>query len=80
MEPLLPHLNPGDAFSSQVRVDGGELATDGVVVDDLFDGCSYLLPALNAFEGECSIKSILPVQYFRIFRMIYTSNLLPFRV
>ena len=30
-EPLLPHLNLGDALSRQVRVDGGELATDKVV-------------------------------------------------
>ena len=39
VKPLLAHLHPGDALSRQVRVDGGELATDVVVVDDLLDGC-----------------------------------------
>ena len=47
VEPLLPHLHPGDAFSRQVRVDGGELATDGAVLDDLRDGSPHLLHALN---------------------------------
>ena len=50
VEPLLPHLHPGDAFSRQVRVDGGELATDGVEVDDLLDGCPHLLNVL-VLEG-----------------------------
>ena len=47
VEPLLPHLNPDDTFSCQVMVDRGELATDGVVVDDLLDGRPHLLHALN---------------------------------
>ena len=50
VEPLLPHLYPGDAFSRQVRVDAGKLATDGAVVDDLLDGCPPLLHALNALS------------------------------
>ena len=52
-EPLLPHLYLGDALSRQVRVDGGELAMDGVLVDDLLDGRSHLLHALNALVAEC---------------------------
>ena len=52
VEPLLPHLHPSDAFSRQVRVDGGELATDGEVVDDLLDGRPHLLHALNALVHE----------------------------
>ena len=46
-EPLLPHLNLGDALSLQVRVDGGELATDGEVVGDLLDGFPQILRAVN---------------------------------
>ena len=46
-EPLLPHLNLGDALSRQVRVDGGELATDGVVVDEFLEGCSQLVHPFN---------------------------------
>ena len=52
VEPLLPHLHPGDAFSRQVRVDGGELATDGLEVDDLLDGCPHLLHALNVLVPQ----------------------------
>ena len=52
-EPLLPHLNLGDALSLQVRVDGGELATEGLIVDDLLEGWSNLLHALNALVQEC---------------------------
>ena len=59
VEPLLPHLHPGDAFSRQVRVDGGELATDGFVLDDLFDGRPQLLHALNALVLECIFDRIL---------------------
>ena len=59
VEPLLPHLNPCDAFSRQVRVYGGELATDGVVLDDLLDGCSQLLHALNALVHERFLYCIL---------------------
>ena len=55
-EPLLPHLHSRDALSRQVRMDGGELATDGVVVDDLLDGCPHLLHALNAFVNEDSVN------------------------
>ena len=58
VEPLLPHLHPGDAFCRQVRVDGGELATDGVVLDDLLDGCTQLLHALNSLVKECVIDGI----------------------
>ena len=52
VEPLLARLHAGDAFSRQVRVDGGELATDGFVVDDLLDGSPKPLHThtiLNAF-------------------------------
>ena len=59
LEPLLPHLHPGDAFSHQVRVDGGELATDGLVVDDLLDGRPHLLHALNALVLKCFVDSKL---------------------
>ena len=52
VEPLLPHLHPGDAFSRQVRVDGGELATDGEVVDDLLDGRSQLVHVFNILVHE----------------------------
>ena len=38
---------PGDALGRQVRVDRGELATDGVELDDLPDRCSYLLHCRN---------------------------------
>ena len=47
VKPLLPHLHPGDAFSRQVRVDGGELATDFVVVHHLLDGWPHLLHTIN---------------------------------
>ena len=33
MKPLLPHLNPGDALSPQLRVDGGELSPESFEVD-----------------------------------------------
>ena len=59
LEPLLPHLHPGDAFSHQVRVDGGELASDGREVDDLLDGRPHLPLALNALVAECHVDSIL---------------------
>ena len=55
MEPLLTHLHLGDPFTFQVRVDGGELATDGPVLDDLVDGCPQNLHALNA----CVLKHLL---------------------
>ena len=59
VEPLLPHLHPGDAFSRQVRVDGGELATDGVVLDDLLDGSPHAFHAFNAFVAKWSINGKL---------------------
>ena len=34
VEPLFPHLHPGDAFSRQVRVDGREFTTEASVLDD----------------------------------------------
>ena len=37
VQPLLGHFHPDDALSRQVTVDGEELATNGVVVDDLID-------------------------------------------
>ena len=59
VEPLLPHLHPGDAFSRQVGVDGGELATDGAEVDDLLDGRPHLLHALNLLVAQNSVNGIL---------------------
>ena len=47
MEPFLAHLHPVDALRRQVRVDGGELVTDGVVVRDLLDGCPQIISAVN---------------------------------
>ena len=47
VEPLLAHLHPGDALSRQVRVDRGELATDGEVVDDLLYCLPQILVAVN---------------------------------
>ena len=47
MKPLHAHLHPGDALSRQVKVDGGELATDGEVVDDLLDGRLQVVHAFN---------------------------------
>ena len=59
VEPLLPHLHLGDAFSRQVGVYGGELATDGFELDDLLDGCSQLVHALNALVSKCFVDRIL---------------------
>ena len=36
-KPLLLHLNPDDALSPQLRVDGGELSPNCVMVDHLLD-------------------------------------------
>ena len=47
MEPFFLHLHPSDAFSRQVRVDGGELATESPMLDDLLDGSPQLLHAPN---------------------------------
>ena len=56
VKPLRAHLHPGDALSRQVRVDGGELATEGLVVDDPFDGSSNVFYALPQILG--AVKSI----------------------
>ena len=40
VKPLLPHLNPGDALSPQLRVDGGELSSESVKVDHFLDKAS----------------------------------------
>ena len=40
-------------------MDGGELATDGAVVDDLLDGCPQFLHALKVLVLECAFKCIL---------------------
>ena len=40
MKPLLPHLNPDDALSPQLRVDGGELSPESVIVDHFLDKAS----------------------------------------
>ena len=37
MKPLLPHLNPDDALSLQLRVDGGELSPESAIVDHILD-------------------------------------------
>ena len=42
MEPLLSHLNPDYALSSQLRVDGGELSSKCVIVDHLLDKLTQL--------------------------------------
>ena len=39
---LLSHLNPDYAFSSQLRVDGGELSSKCVIVDHLLDKIAQL--------------------------------------
>ena len=45
-------------------MDGGELATDGHVVDDLLDGSPHLLHALNAlvleFIVHCEFALVTP--------------------
>ena len=40
VKPLLPHLNPDDALSLQLRVDGGELSSESVIVDHFLDKAS----------------------------------------
>ena len=40
VKPLLPHLNPDDALSPQLRVDGGELSSESVIVDHFLDKAS----------------------------------------
>ena len=40
MKPLLPHLNPDDALSLQLRVDGGEFSPESVIVDHFLDEAS----------------------------------------
>ena len=40
-------------------MDRGELATDPVEVDDLLDGCPYLVHALNALVAEDSVDGKL---------------------
>lgn len=42
LKPLLPHLNPGDALSPQLRVDRGELTTKSVIVDHFLDNTANL--------------------------------------
>ena len=42
VKPLLSHLNPDDALSPQLRVDGGELSSQRVIVDHLQDDCAQL--------------------------------------
>ena len=37
VKPLLPHLNPDDALSLQLRVDGGELSSECFIVDHFLD-------------------------------------------
>ena len=37
MKPLLPHLDPDDALSLQLRVDGGELSSESAIVDHILD-------------------------------------------
>ena len=40
VKPLLPHLNPDDALSLQLRVDGGELSSESVIVGHFLDKAS----------------------------------------
>ena len=40
VKPLLPHLNPDDALSPQLRVDGGELSSESFPVDHFLDKAS----------------------------------------
>ena len=40
MKPLLPHLNPDDALSPQLRMDGGKLSPESVIVDHFLDKSS----------------------------------------
>ena len=42
MKPLLSHLNPDNALSPQLRVDGGELSPKCVIVDHLLDNIAQL--------------------------------------
>ena len=66
VEPFLPHFHPDedDAYSCQVRVDGGELATEGVVLDDLLHSCSHLLHALDAVVCKLSVNGKLTLITF----------------
>ena len=64
VKPFLPHLHPGDAFCRQVRVDRGELATESIVLDDLLQGCSHLLHALDAVVHELSVNGKLTLITF----------------
>ena len=64
VEPLIPHLHPGDAFSRQVRVDRGELATEGVVLDDLLHSCSHLPHAFDAAVCKLSVNGKLTLITF----------------
>ena len=59
LEPCILHHHPGDALGRQVRVDRGELATDGVELDDLPDRCSYPLHCRNERVWECPFNGKL---------------------
>ena len=41
-KPLLPQLNPVNALSPQLRVDGGELSSECVIVDHFLDSLAHL--------------------------------------
>ena len=56
MESILSNLHPGDAFGQQVGMDGEELATEGLKVDDLLDGRSQLIHCLNPLIVQRSVK------------------------
>ena len=44
-KPLIPHLNPNDALTPQLRVNRGELPTKSVMVDNLPDDTAQLFSA-----------------------------------
>ena len=64
VEPFLPHFHPDDAYCRQVRVDGGELATEGVVLDDLLHSCSHLPHAFDAAVCKLSVNGKLTLITF----------------
>ena len=44
-KPLIPHLNPNDALTPQLRVNRGESPSKSVMVDNLLDDTAQLLSA-----------------------------------
>ena len=47
VKPLLPHLNPDDALSLQLRMNGGELSLKSLIVDHLLDSLAQIFSSHN---------------------------------